>query len=34
VGGNQGTGGSIVPGFTPDLVRAEMRFNFALLVKL
>jgi hypothetical protein len=34
VGGNQGTAGSFVPGFTPDLVRAEMRFNFALLVKL
>ena len=34
VGGNQGTLGSSVPGFTPDLVRAETRFNFALLVKL
>ncbi len=34
VGGNQGSAGSLVPGFTPDLVRAETRFNFSLLVKL
>ena len=34
VGGNQGTPGSVVTGFAPDLVRAETRFNFALLVKL
>jgi hypothetical protein len=34
VGGNQGLPGSIVPGFTPDLVRDETRLNFAVLVKL
>jgi hypothetical protein len=34
VGGNQGLQGSIVPGFFPDLRRAETRLNFALLVKL
>ena len=34
VGGNQGTPGSVVPGFQPDLVRAETRFNFTLLVKI
>jgi hypothetical protein len=34
VGGNQGPPGSVVPGFFPDLRRAETRLNFALLVKL
>jgi hypothetical protein len=34
VGGNQGLPGSTVPGFTPDLVRTETRFNFAILVHL
>jgi hypothetical protein len=34
VGGNQGLAGSFVPGFFPDLRRAETRLNFALLVKL
>ena len=33
-GGNQGSPGSIVPGFLPDLRRMENRLNFALLVKL
>jgi len=33
-GGNTGALGSTVPGFTPDLRRAETRLNFALLVKL
>jgi hypothetical protein len=32
-GGNQGPAGSFVDGFTPDLVKAENRFNLALLVK-
>jgi Putative beta-barrel porin-2, OmpL-like. bbp2 len=32
-GGNQGPPGSVVEGFTPDLVKAENRFNLALLVK-
>jgi hypothetical protein len=32
-GGNTGTPGSIVPGFTPDLRKIENRFNLALLVK-
>jgi hypothetical protein len=32
-GGNTGAFGSIVPGFTPDLRRAETRLNLALLVK-
>jgi len=32
-GGNTGTAGSLVPGFTPDLVRSENRINTALLVK-
>jgi len=34
VGGNTGAPGSFVPGFTPDLVKAENRINIALLVKL
>jgi hypothetical protein len=34
VGGNQGLAGSFVPGFFPDLRRAETRLNLALLVKL
>ena len=34
VGGNQGSPGSVVTGFFPDLRRAETRLNFALLVKL
>jgi Putative beta-barrel porin-2, OmpL-like. bbp2 len=33
-GGNTGAPGSIVPGWAPDLVRDETRFNFAVLVKL
>jgi hypothetical protein len=33
-GGNQGPPGSIVPGFTPDLVKDEDRMTFAVLVKL
>jgi hypothetical protein len=32
-GGNSGPPGSIVPGFTPDLRKAESRINLALLVK-
>ena len=32
-GGNQGPPGSVVPGFTPDLVRNENRLNLAILVK-
>jgi hypothetical protein len=32
--GNNGAPASIVPGFTPDLRKAETRLNFALLVKL
>jgi hypothetical protein len=32
-GGNIGTPGSVVPGFTPDLVKTETRLNLALLVK-
>jgi hypothetical protein len=32
-GGNTGPPGSVVPGFTPDLVKAESRFTAALLVK-
>jgi Putative beta-barrel porin-2, OmpL-like. bbp2 len=32
-GGNTGPAGSIVDGFTPDLVKAENRLNLALLVK-
>jgi hypothetical protein len=31
--GNSGPAGSVVPGFTPDLVKAENRINMALLVK-
>ncbi len=34
VGGNQGLPGSFVPGFFPDLRRAETRLNLALLVKM
>ncbi len=33
-GGNQGAPGSVVEGFTPDLVKAENRLTAALLVKL
>jgi putative OmpL-like beta-barrel porin-2 len=33
-GGNQGAPGSSVPGFTPDLVKAENRINLALLIKI
>ena len=33
-GGNTGPPGSIVPGFTPDLRKAENRLNLAVLVKL
>jgi len=32
-GGNQGTPGSTVPGFTPDLRKRENRVNVAILVK-
>ena len=32
-GGNQGTPGSLVPGFTPDLRKIENRLNMAILVK-
>jgi hypothetical protein len=31
--GNTGAPGSVVPGFTPDLVRDENRLNLAILVK-
>ncbi|HEY8022390.1 MAG TPA: porin, partial [Thermoanaerobaculia bacterium] len=31
--GNTGPAGSFVDGFTPDLRKAENRFNLALLVK-
>jgi hypothetical protein len=34
IGGNSGAPGSFVPGFTPDLVKAENRINVALLIKL
>ncbi len=33
-GGNQGSAGSLVQGWTPDLRKAESRINMALLVKL
>ncbi|HKD19027.1 MAG TPA: outer membrane beta-barrel protein [Thermoanaerobaculia bacterium] len=33
-GGNQGLPGSIVPGFTPDLVKSESRFTLGLLVRI
>jgi hypothetical protein len=33
-GGNQGAPGSVVPGFTPDLVKAENRINIALMIKI
>ena len=33
-GGNTGPAGSMVPGFTPDLLKYERRFTIALLVKL
>ncbi|MFI5361636.1 MAG: outer membrane beta-barrel protein [Elusimicrobiota bacterium] len=33
-GGNQGAPGTVVPGFTPDLVKAENRINLALLIKI
>jgi putative OmpL-like beta-barrel porin-2 len=32
-GGNTGAPGSVVPGFSPDLVRDENRLNLAILVK-
>lgn len=32
-GGNQGTAGSFVPGFAPDLRKTENRLNLSLLVK-
>ncbi len=32
-GGNQGTPGSLVTGFTPDLRKNENRLNMAILVK-
>jgi hypothetical protein len=32
-GGNQGSPGSLVPGFTPDLRKVENRLNMAILVK-
>lgn len=32
-GGNTGAPGSLVPGFTPDLVKSENRLNLAVLVK-
>jgi hypothetical protein len=34
VGGNTGSPASIVPGFTPDLRKAETRMTLAMLVKL
>jgi hypothetical protein len=33
-GGNQGAPGSIVPGFTPNLVKSESRFTLGLLVRI
>jgi hypothetical protein len=33
-GGNQGAPGSLVPGWSPDLVQTENRLTFALLLKL
>jgi Putative beta-barrel porin-2, OmpL-like. bbp2 len=33
-GGNQGDPGSVVPGFTPDLVKSENRFTLGLLVRI
>lgn len=33
-GGNQGSPGSAVNGFTPDLVKAENRINIALMIKI
>lgn len=33
-GGNTGAGGSIVPGWSPDLRKAESRVTFALPIKL
>ena len=33
LGGNSGPAGSLVPGFSPDLVKLETRINTALLVK-
>jgi Putative beta-barrel porin-2, OmpL-like. bbp2 len=32
-GGNTGTAGSLVPGWTPDIVKTETRLKLALLVK-
>jgi hypothetical protein len=34
LGGNQGTPGSFVPGFAPDLVKDENRISVALLIKV
>jgi hypothetical protein len=33
-GGNQGAPGSVVPNWSPDLVKVERRITFAMLVKL
>jgi len=33
-GGNQTPAGSVVPGFTPDLVKSESRVNAAMMVRL
>ena len=33
-GGNQGLPGSAVPGFTPDLQKADDRVSFAILVRI
>jgi hypothetical protein len=33
-GGNTGPAGSIVPGFTPDLRKAETRLLFSMMIKL
>jgi hypothetical protein len=33
-GGNQGSAGSFVSGFQPDLRKTETRLNVALLIKL
>jgi hypothetical protein len=32
-GGNQGAPGSVVAGWSPDLVKAESRINLAYMVK-
>lgn len=33
-GGNQGSPGSLVPGFNPDLRKSEDRMQFAIVVRL